>query len=103
MSGKGDKPRLHLETATAAFDRNVGGRCECGCGRRAEQWHHVFRQQNWPELVDEVDNIVAVATYCHRRHTQAVERLPRSICHRAERLADERMLGHLDRTYGALV
>src|ERR1039458_7940195 len=78
------KPVMALPTRVVAFDRS-GGWCVCGCGRRAQQGHHVFDKNRYPELVDEPDNIVAVARACHERHTSAMERLPRFAIASAER------------------
>ena len=96
---KRTKPRLSEESARVALERS-GGWCECGCGRRATQHHHVFSQRLFPLLVDEPDNIVTVASSCHTAHTNAWRRFPRSICRRAERLATTpKMQNFLERTY----
>ena len=93
------KPRLSHETAYKALKR-VDAKCECGCHQIAYQWHHVFPQNKWPELVDNIDNIVAVNIDCHARHTNAYKRFPRSICKRAEHLATtDKMRAYLDNTY----
>lgn len=84
------KPKLSKESAEVAFNRS-GGRCACGCSRPATEWHHVFDQARFPELVDEPDNVVAVATACHKAHTDAFRRLPRYAVRRAERLATTEM------------
>lgn len=95
------KPRLSEASASIAYERS-DGYCACGCGRKASEWHHVFDQNHYPELVDEPDNILAVAEYCHRRHTDAVERFDRSICKRAERFAvTPSMENYLDNHYDA--
>jgi hypothetical protein len=93
------KPRLSEATAMIAWGRTEGF-CACGCGRRAESWHHCWPQNKWPDLVDVADNIVAVADYCHGRHTAAFQRFPRSICVHAEHLATTGpMKAYLNRTY----
>ena len=93
------RPRLTHDTASAAWER-FGGHCACGCGRRADEWHHIFDQQRFPELVDEIDNIVAVARRCHEQHTQRTKLFARRVCRFAERLAvTPRMQDYLDRNY----
>lgn len=100
------KPRLSFESASAAMYHVTRGSkglilCACGCNRQATTWHHIFDQQHYEELADDPDNVVAVASYCHDRHTSAMARFPRSIAKRAEHLATtERMKAYLDRTYG---
>lgn len=98
---KPPKPRLSEAVASIAYERS-NGLCACGCGRRATEWHHIFGQRKYPELVDVADNIVALAEHCHREHTVAFNRLPRSICATAERLAvTPSMENYLDRYYKA--
>ncbi len=93
--------RLSQESAEQAWWRS-GGRCEAPkCGRVAEEWHHIFSQQKYPELADNTRNIVSLCKKHHSGHHSAMHRLPRSVCHRAEILArDSSMLLYLDRFYG---
>jgi hypothetical protein len=100
------KPRLSVESAEIALERNLlsGDVCECGCGELATQWHHLIPQAKCialgcPEFIDHPDAIVAVATKCHERHTNAFERYPRRLCHRMEQHCDDRMLAYILRTY----
>jgi len=82
--------------------RRAGGRCECGCGRPADDAHHVFPKdaRHWPALALDPANGVAVARYCHAMHHAAMRRLPRAAVARAEPLAiDDRMRAYIDRTY----
>jgi hypothetical protein len=102
MAPKRNKPRLSEESARLALERS-GGLCACGCGWTATEWHHVFGQRLYPKLVDEPDNIVAVAARCHSAHTNWVRRFPRATCRHAERLAvTPKMQNYLDRNYGGL-
>lgn len=98
------RDRLSLETVEAAWAlRSENGKwplCACGCGNRARSWHHIFDQSDYPEFIDVLENIVPVAERCHTRHTNAVERFPRSVCSRAETLAvTPAMAAYLDRFY----
>lgn len=98
--------RLSEQVARDVLDRleadGWGGLCECGCGERASEWHHIFTQKRWPELIDVAANIVAVAKRCHERHTKAAQRFPRSLCRRAEGLVSSpAMESYLDRFYGS--
>jgi len=96
------KPRLSEGTARVVFLLSDGF-CACGCGRPATEYHHIFSQSKHRNLVDVSDNIVPVAARCHSRHTNAVERFPRSICVRAEGLATTpAMENYLDRVYGVV-
>lgn len=94
------KPRLSEESAAIALSRSDGF-CACGCGRRATEWHHVFTQQRYPELVDNPDNIVMVASPCHAAHTIAAKRFPRRVCKHAEThlMMTPQMEAYLDRYY----
>lgn len=92
------RPRLSAQTASLAWLR-CHGLCEA-CGELGSAWHHVFPQGKWPELADELENVIGSCERCHERHHTATERFPRRVCRRAEALADDRMLGYLDRTYG---
>lgn len=96
------KQRLSVESAEAALRawRALAGACVCGCGRRATEWHHIFGQQQFPELADEPDNVVPVAATCHTAHTSARRRFSRRVCIRAERLATTaKRRAYLDRYY----
>jgi hypothetical protein len=94
------KPRLSEESASIALARS-DGLCVCGCGRRATEWHHIWQQQRFPELVDNPDAVVAVASPCHSAHTSAAKRFPRSICRHAEvtLTMTPQMAAYLDRYY----
>jgi hypothetical protein len=98
-----DRPRLSIETARAAWELwSEDGKlfCACGCGERAISWHHVFDQSDYPELIDVLENVVPVASRCHSRHTNAVERFPRSVCRQAETLPlTPVMTAYLERFY----
>ena len=92
--------RLTPETREQVYLR-AEGICECGCGQPAEQFHHALYTRTHPELINEPDNIVAVAWICHASHHNASKRFPRSICHRAERFANTpKIRAELERLYG---
>jgi hypothetical protein len=89
----------YIAARATAFLR-AGGKCECGCGRAAEEPHHIWPEEKWPALVAVPDNIICISRICHARHTSAFRRLPRYAIRRAERLAtDEGMKAYLDRAY----
>lgn len=99
------RARVSDDTYRIAYHR-TGGRCACGCGRRVERhnpacYHHVFPKQSWPELIDEPNNVVAVAVDCHANHETAAQRFPRKVTRHAALLAegDPAMREYLDRTY----
>lgn len=104
------KPRLSQGSAREAYSRfNAYGThhqgfvsCICGCGLPAQEWHHIFDQNAYPELADEPDNVVPVGFRCHAEHTNAKRRLPRSVCRYAEGLAlTPQMERYLEREYPA--
>lgn len=80
------------------------GRCAV-TGERADECHHVvtrqqLRRRGLGHLVWDERNGLAVSHDVHRRHTLAVERIPRR-CLRPENLefADEHGLGYLVERY----
>lgn len=102
---------MRPETRRKALARS-GGKCVCGCGRRAKQGHHIWPRGKWSYLADEVDNVVGVAKRCHERHELAVERLPLAVvlapaerllrqCVLIEPREVERMRAYLERVYRA--
>jgi hypothetical protein len=101
MGRREAKPRLTQATASSALARwGHDPLCVCGCGGAARFWHHVFDQQHYPGLVDEIDNVVPVAGRCHELHTKAIVRYPRSVARYAERLATTpQMSRYLERNY----
>ena len=91
--------QVSQKTRRIAWHR-TGGFCACGCGRLAEDPHHIFYRQHHPELIDVADNIVPLARICHENHHAASKRLPRKVCRHAEHLAVTfPMMAFLDRTY----
>lgn len=99
------RPTVSETTRRIALHR-TGGRCACGCGRPVEPsnpatYHHVFPKQRWPELIDDPDNVVAVAVDCHANHEAASHRFPRRLTRHAALLAegDTAMQDYLARTY----
>ena len=92
--------RLSQESAEVAYWRS-GGYC-VACGGLATDHHHVFYTQRYPDLADDPDNLISLCRGCHANHHSGMRRIPRRLCRHAERLADEQMLGWLDRRYGNL-
>lgn len=68
----------------------------------ADDPHHIFEVKHFPELVDEPNNVVAIARYCHDNHHAAFRRLPRKITRHAALLAegDPPMEAYLRSHYG---
>lgn len=95
--------KLSEESAKVAYGRLHGERrCGAGCGELATQWHHIFSQSKFPDLADHPDNLIAVCSDCHERHTNASKRLPRAAVAPAEHLASTpAMENYLERVYGA--
>lgn len=96
---KAQKPRLSQETRAKAFARTTG-LCGCGCGRPADDAHHIFPKQKWPELADVLENILPAARFCHEGHESAMHRFSRGAVAGAEPLATtSSMRAYLQRTY----
>lgn len=72
----------------------------CHCGAKGFDWHHVLPQGKFPELRNEVYNIIPICRDCHERHHNASKRLPRSVCAPVEALElSGAQLSYIERTY----
>lgn len=104
--GKGFKkhPRVPPAVRLEAGKRQ-GGRCivtECDHRGRFDM-HHVLPKDDWPDLVQLPDNVVAICRNCHQRHELAFRRIRRSELPRAALALAERegprALAYVERTY----
>jgi hypothetical protein len=93
------KPVLAIPIRVVAFDRTDGW-CADGCGRRAQDPHHILPRQKWPELINVAANVIGVHRVCHEAHENASKRLPRSVCAPVEALElTGAQVAYIERSY----
>jgi len=44
------------------------GKCACCGGDKHLEAHHIFAKANYPELMDDVDNGIALCKWCHKKY-----------------------------------
>jgi hypothetical protein len=60
------KPHVKIYMRHFSYDESDFIACECGCGQRAVDIHHVeSRGMGGRESMDKIDNLIALSRECH--------------------------------------
>jgi len=59
--------KIYLETLGFGMHQDVFVPCEI-CGRRAVDIHHILNRSHRKDLLNDINNIMALCRECHQKH-----------------------------------